>query len=539
MLNKKRYRKNVKEADVVSGERFAIRKDWKGRIPVAVVFPNSYYIGMSNLAVHALYKELNGMDDIVCERCFLDHTYSIESGRPLASFEIIFFTLSFELDYVNIPVILRESSIQLHASDRKRNDPVIVAGGVCVMSNPEPVHSFFDLFVLGDVEAVMGPFIDTFRENRHKNREALLEKLSEHECAYNPVQLQVSYGDDGTVAGFIPENFEVCVKRQSNGKLTTSAIVPEQTEFSNMFLIEGSRGCPSRCPFCLLGNLYDFVCDDITSCPAQVKDIGIIGGGVSYYPGIEKIVKTLKDGGKNVHLPSMRLDRVPLELIDLMKNDISTLTFGIEAATEKLRSAIGKPFSNDAILNKINSIFDIKLFNLKLYFMIGLFGEESTDIDAIVELAKQIRHVMMQKGAKKGFVPTITVHVSPFVPKPFTPFQWLPMDGVNDLKEKIHCLKRAFGKVDNTYFTHESVKFSFLQGVFARGDRRVNNTILGLSEKENFSHVVNESPINLNFYTLRERRASEKLPWDFISGHTSKEVLLRRLKSSMKHLSSV
>ncbi|HEX2965708.1 MAG TPA: hypothetical protein VHO84_07975 [Syntrophorhabdaceae bacterium] len=537
MSSKKSYRKKVKEADALSTERFTVIKNWKNRIPVAVVFPNSYYIGMSNLAVHMLYKELNRMDDVVCERFFLDSMNSLESGRPLTSFELAFFTLSFELDYVNIPSILRRSSIELHACDRREKTPVIIGGGVCVMSNPEPVHSFFDLFALGNIEATVQPLMDTFRENRHKRRDAILEGLSRHEWVYNPGQLEVAYTEEGTVDEFIPADFRVRINYQTNDGLATSAIISEQTEFSNMFLVEGSRGCPSRCPFCLLGSLYDFVCDDIDPSLTQIDDIGIIGGGVSFYPGIEKIVKILKDSGKNVHLPSMRLDRISIELIDLMKNDISTLTFGIEAAAEKLRNSIGKPFSNDEILKKIGTIFDIKLFNLKLYFMIGLFGEDRTDIDAIVELTKEIRHIMMQKGARRGFVPSITVHVSPFVPKAFTPFQWLPMDEVDSLKNKINRLKSAFGKVDNTYFTHESVKFSFLQGVFARGDRRVSGTILNLSGDNNFSRVMNESPINLNFYTLRERHMSETFPWDFIKGNASKETLQRRLKTALQHLS--
>ena len=269
-----------------------------------------------------------------------------------------------------------------------------------------------------------------------------------------------------------------------------------------------------------------------------MKDIGILGGGVSFYPAIVTAMRELKEKGKNIHLPSMRVDEIPLDMIFLMKDEIKTLTFGIETASEHLRRSIGKPFSNEEIFEKIDAILDVKPFNLKLYFMIGLFGEKHEDIEAIPELAKKIKHTMIKRGAKRGFVGSITVHVSPLVPKPFTPFQWLPMEDMESLKRKIRWLRGAFGKIENTYFTHESVKFSFLQGVFARGDRRVSDVIVRLAGGETFSQVMRESAVNLNFYALREREEKELLPWDFIRGNASKEVLRQRLKAAMKHLSS-
>ena len=518
---------------LLSSEKLGIKKQWRGKIPVCIVFPNSYYIGMSNLAVHTLYRELNQMDDVVCERFFLGNSISLESKKPLSSFEILFFTLSFELDYVNVPAILNTSSISPYAGDRAEvQGPIIVAGGICAMSNPEPVQAFFDLLVLGDIESTLEAFMNTYRFGRYKKKSVVLEELSEHKWVYNPKKMNVLYAPDGTIESFSPPGFSVQTNCCENTRLASSAIISEQTEFSNMFLVEGSRGCPSKCPFCLLGNMYGFVHDSIAAPAMDTKDIGIVGGGISYYPDIVNVVKMLKESGKNVHFPSMRIDKIPLELINLIKDDISTLTFGIEAATEKLRRSIGKPFSNRDILQKIDAVFDIKLFNLKLYFMIGLFGETETDIDEIVELSKEIRHIMMQRGARKGFVGSITVHVSPFVPKPFTPFQWLPMDEIDSLKSKISRLKSFFGKIDNTYFTHESVKFSFLQGVLARGDRHVSDTITRLATGNSLSRIMNESPVNLNFYVLRERTEHEIFPWDFILNRSRKEELYRRLQST-------
>ncbi len=527
--------------DFLSSETGTIIKKWNGKISVCVVFPNSYHVGMSNLATHMLYKKLNDMDDVVCERCFFrgdENSVSLESKRPLSSFAIIFFTLSFELDYINIQKVLATSSIHIHAAERAEKEPVVVAGGICVMSNPEPVHTFYDLFILGDIETTIKPFMETYRESRGGKRETIIENLSVFEWVYNPNRLNVSYRDDGTLRGFTPIDFTVNISRHKKKELGSSAIITDKTEFANVFLIEGTRGCPSRCPFCLLGNLYDFVYDKIDPSITDMPDIGILGGGVSFYPGIVKAAKRLKENGKNIHLPSMRVDEIPLELISLMKDEVKTLTFGIEAASERLRHSIGKPFFNEEIFEKIDAILDIKLFSLKLYFMIGLYREDQRDIEAIPEMTKKIRHIMMKKGAKRGFVGSITVHVSPFVPKAFTPFQWLPMDDMESLKKKISWLKGTFGKIDNTYFTHESVKFSFLQGVFARGDRRVSDVIIRLAEGNSLSQVMRESAVNLNFYALRERGEKELFPWDFIRGNASKELLWRRLQTSLKQLSS-
>ncbi|MBA4389663.1 MAG: hypothetical protein C0399_01835 [Syntrophus sp. (in: bacteria)] len=540
-VQKKQLKGKLRESqgNFLSSEKGTIIKKWGSKIPVCIVFPNSYYVGMSNLATHMLYKRLNSMDDVVCERCFLTENgkpLSLESGRPLSSFEIVFFTLSFELDYINIPNILHASSVHALAGERTEKEPIIVAGGICVMSNPEPIYSFFDLFIMGDIETTMGQFMETYREALGAKREVVIEKLSAFQWVYNPQEPHVSYNDDGTLKSVMPPDFNVKTSRHNKKELATSAIITDKTEFSDMFLIEGTRGCPSRCPFCLLGNMYDFICEKISPSVTELTDIGILGGGVSFYPGLVEMVKTLKEQGKNIHLPSMRVDEIPIELISLMKDEVKTLTFGIEAATERLRRFIGKPFTNEEIYEKLDAILGIKPFNLKLYFMIGLYNESQKDIEDIAELTKKIKHIMIKRGAQKGFVGSITVHASPFVPKPFTPFQWLPMDNLDNLKKKINWLKSAIGKIDNTYFTHESVKFSFLQGAFARGDRKVNDTILRFAAGANFSKVINESPVNLNFYTLRERNKTELFPWDFITGNIDKDKLWKRLQTALTHL---
>lgn len=493
-----------------------------------MVFPNSYHVGMSNLAVHILYRALNARDDVVCERFFREEgapLVSVESSRPLSSFALVFFTLSFELDYPNIVKILEQSSIPPLARDRGDGSPLIVAGGVCVMANPEPVAPFFDLMVAGDIEATLSQFMDRFAAARSSGREMTLADLGTFPFVYHPARLSVRYREDGQLAAFEPPAFSVAVEHYAGNTLGASAIISPDTEFGDMALIEGARGCPSRCSFCLIGNLYRFRPEDIRTAVSGAKDVGIIGGGMSFHPRIVEIVDGFLKEGVGVHLPSLRLDEVPIGLIEILKDDIKTLTFGIEAGTEPLRAFLGKRIADEEILSRIDAIMGLKSFNLKLYFMIGIPGETLDDIDAVPELVKRVRHIMIQHGAPRGSLGNITVHVSPLVPKAATPFQWVPMADMGALKEKIARLRAAFRRIDNTVFTHDSVKFSFLQAVLSRGDRRVSDVVVRLAHDESLNRIIRESSLNLNFYALRERAPDEVFPWDFISGPVSKKRL--------------
>jgi len=348
--------------------------------------------------------------------------------------------------------------------------------------------------------------------------------------------LSVRYGGDGRVEGFDPAGFAVTVERHKGEALGMSVMTTPNTEFADMVLVEGTRGCPSRCSFCLLGNLYGFRSEDIDVTVGEASDVGIIGGGVSYHPRITEIVADLSSRGIGVHLPSLRLDEVPLRLIELMKDTVKTLTFGVEAATESLRHLLGKPMTDEEILSRIDGIMALKSFNLKLYFMIGLPGETPGDIDAIPDLVKRIRHTMIKRGAPRGALGGITVHASPFVPKAATPFQWLPMADMAEMKQKVSRLTHAFGKIDNTYFTHDSVKFSFLQAVLARGDRRVSDTVVRLAHGTSLARILRESPVNLNFYALRDRPRDEVFPWDFIEGTIPKGKLWERGQKGLDRL---
>lgn len=517
-------------------EQGTVFKKWTSRVPVSVVYPNTYYIGMSNLAVHLLYQVLNERPEIVCERVFFDDQgkhLSFESKRPLSSFELIFVTLSFEMDYPNLPRMLHSGGVSVLAGERGPREAIVVAGGILAMANPEPISPFIDLFLLGDIESCLPAFIERYLLIKDRKREEIIDDLSLLKGAYNPSALAVEYKDDGTIGAFVPSSFHVDIQRSRGKRLAASSIISSRTEFSDMLLVEGTRGCPSRCSFCLAGNIYPFTSDRLSHIDKGVKDVGLIGGGISYHPHLEEIVKEFKEMGIRIHLPSLRLDEVPLKVIELLGDTIKTLTFGIEAGTERLRKSVGKPLTDEEIYERVEAIADLKPFHFKFYFMVGLPGEERADLDAMVDLVKHIRHLMIKKGSKRGRVGSVTVHASPFVPKPATPFQWLAMEDTRALKEKMSLLKREFGKMDNTVFTHESVKYSFLQGVLARGDRRLKDVILRLSLGIGLTSIMRESAINLDFYATRERRKNEILPWDFISGKTEKERLYRISKSCL------
>jgi radical SAM superfamily enzyme YgiQ (UPF0313 family) len=487
---------------------------------------------MSNLAVHLLYGILNDMPEVVCERAFWEPPgvpRSVESGRGLTSFSVLFLTLSYELDYVNIPAILKSAGIPVFSRDRREEDPLVIAGGICVMANPEPLHAFFDLFILGDIETTIPAFMDGYRAARQGGRDRAVDALSLLPWVYNPALLSVEYDGSGPVRRFVPPGFAVTVQGHRGDGLAHSVVTARDTEFSGMYLVEGTRGCPSRCPFCLLGNSYAFVHEDVTVPDDTIRSVGIVGGGVSFHPRLAAIIEGLREKGITVHLPSLRIDEVPIEVIDMLKDDVKTLTFGVEAGTERLRRFVGKPMDDEDILSRMSQILAMKSFNVKLYFMIGLYGEGTEDVDAIVSLTKKIKHLMIKAGAPRGAVGSVTVHVSPFVPKAWTPFQWLPMDDPGSLREKIARLRRGLGKVDNVFFTHESVKFSFVQAVLARGDRRVNDLIVRLSSGQGFQKIVNETVVNVNFYALRRRENDELFPWDFIGRGVDKERLHRRL----------
>lgn len=302
------------------------------------------------------------------------------------------------------------------ASERKEGDPIVVAGGICVMANPEPVSKFIDLFILGDIEATVPLFMKKYLDTTGKNRHDVIQAMSRFKWVYNPVALDVTYASDGTIGDFKPHHHFITIENYGVKTLARLRSSQERQSLQTCSLLKVHGGVRHSADS-VLGNMYPFNYDRVERFHPDIEDIGIIGGGVSYHPRLVDIIKAMKKEGKHIHLPSLRVDETTTQLVELIQDEIKTLTFGIEAGSERLRKFIGKPLTDDEIYEKLETILVIKPFNLKLYFMIGLYGEDKKDLEDIISMVKHIHHIMVKTGAPKGIMGSITVHVSPFVPQ--------------------------------------------------------------------------------------------------------------------------
>ncbi len=532
-----------------------IKKDCRECIRIALVYPNKYHIGMSNLGFQTVYHLLNDIKGVVCERSFLpDKTDSsgagiitIESGRPISEFDIIAFSISFENDYPNILTILYKADIPLHSSDRGTPHPLVIAGGVACFLNPEPIFSFIDCFLIGEAESMLPLFIDSFDNNIDKK--SLLKNLaSKVPGAYVPAFYKTSYNKDGTVRSFEPlfnasANIRRIYPEDLSHVLTCSSIITPHTTFANTFLIETGRGCPHGCRFCSAGYVYRPPRyrhhTAIEKCLEQgvllTDKIGLVGAAVSDFPGIKELHDYVNDKDIKISFSSLRADSLSRELISLLRRSkVKTATIAPDAGSERMRKVINKGITEEDVLNAAEALVSGGIPNLKLYFMIGLPTETMDDVEAVIELCKKIKHQFLESSRIKKRIGEITVSVNSFVPKPFTPFQWVAMNDERTLKKKIKMIKDGLKKVANVRVHADIPRWAYIQAMFSRGDRRVSE-ILTLVNKNrgNWAQTLKETPINPDFYALRERSLDELLPWDFIDHGVKKSFLRNEYKRAM------
>ncbi|MBI4594881.1 MAG: radical SAM protein [Candidatus Tectomicrobia bacterium] len=528
------------------------------QLSIAIIYPNTYYLGMSNLGWQQVYFLLNQIESVRCERVFLPdqedikifrersiELRSLETQTPLGEFDILAFSISFENDYLNILEILNLAHIPQLAE--KRNPlfhPLVMAGGVCAFSNPEPLTPFIDLFVLGECEPILNPLIEIFLEYRTKtaDRLPLLQRLSSLEGLYVPSAHQINYDEKGTISGVtIKEGFSHKTKRIWLKDLTqypaTSRILTANTEFGHMFLIETNRGCPRGCSFCLAGGIYrpvryqakHIILEEAKRGLEHRQTIGLVGTALSDHPELEEIAHKINDYGGKISLSSLNITRIsPGLLSSLIKSGHKTLTLAPEAGTERLRKHIGKDLSDEFILKTIELIFLCGFSTLKLYFMIGLPSEREEDINGIIQLTKKIKHQALKIGRGKGKLGKITLSVNSFVPKPWTPFQRESMASIPSLREKIKHLKSDLKGLGNIEVIHDLPKWAMIQGLLARGDRRIGKLLLLAWEKGgNWPEAFLESDLNPDFYVFRSRSTEEILPWDHLKIQPSRKVNIR------------
>jgi radical SAM superfamily enzyme YgiQ (UPF0313 family) len=542
----------------LAAESGTVVKDWGGKVRVALVFPSTYYVGMSNLGFQTIYATLNRQPDIVCERAFLPDpeelplherqrvpVLSLESQRPLADFDVVAFSTTYENDYLNLLRILELSGIPVRAADRDPRHPVVAMGGVCAWSNPEPLAAFVDCFFLGEGEESAPEVFRLWRTVQEAERspaaarEAFLRGLLAIEGVYVPRFYDVGYHEDGRVAEVTArQGAPLPVRKRRLQKPddfdTVSAIRTADTEFGGMGLLEIGKGCGRGCRFCLEGEIYrpvrhrhlEAILRGAEALLPAGRRIGLVGACVSDYPWIDRLVEALREKGVDVSLSSVRADSLSPGLVRaLVDSGTRTLTIAPEAGSERLRTVIHKSLNEPRLFEAAELIAASGVPSVKCYFMIGLPTETAEDVEAIATLAKGIRHRILAGRRDARSQAEITVGVSSFVPKPWTAFQWCAMAEVRTLEQSVARLKRALGKV-GIHFTHDVPKWAYLQGVLARGDRRVGELLLlALAHRGDWKRAYRDWARNPDFYACRERPLAERFPWDHFDVGTKRERL--------------
>ncbi len=488
--------------ETLAAEEGAVVKDWGGKLPVALVYPNSYYVGMSSLGLQTLYRLFNGRSDVVAERVFWaapQAPHSVEHQEPLAHFGVLAVTLSFELDLLHLTDMLRQAGIPVLAAERDEDAPLVLAGGPVATANPELLAPLVDAAFIGEVEEGFDRLAETLVETAAAPRSERRQALS-------------------TLPGlYVPDQSPVPVRRMWLADLDAfpvhSVVLTPDTEFGDMFLVEISRGCPRGCRFCLAGYLYRplrsrsvaVILEQAREGVRRRPTIGLVGAAVSDYRDIDGLVDGLRDLGARIAVSSLRVHPLPESLLQaLAASGTQTLTLAPEAGSECLRGRISKGVTEEHVLAAAERAGRHGFPQLKLYFMIGLPGETDEDVLAIAGLAREV---------KARFRRRITVHVTPFVPKPHTPFEREPMAAAATLDRRGKTLARSL-RAAGIALRAEGTAWARVQGVLARGDRALGRALgeLPAPTLAGWRQMLRRAGLAEEDY-LRARGPGEPLPW--------------------------
>jgi radical SAM family uncharacterized protein len=539
-------------------------KDRGGEFSIALAFPNRYYTAMSNLGFQAVYWLFNQAPGTVCQRVFLPNPedipeyrrtdtslFSLESQRPVRSFDILAFSVSYENDYPHLLTMMDLARIPLLKRDRTEADPLVMAGGASILMNPEPLADFVDFFVIGEAEDVIGPLTETLRKGRERglSKESLLHDLVRMEGLYVPHFCNVTYTPDGMIGSFtpqegIPSRVKKAWLKDLNASITVSPIVTPNTELSNMLLLELSRGCRRGCRFCAGCYAYfpyrhrdaGLLEKAAGLGKGMAEKVGLVGAAISDYPGIIPLGREIMKQEMALSFSSLRVDSLSPELAEVaFQTGQKTLTLAPEAGSERMRRVIKKGFTEESILRAVEILAEQGFSNFRLYFMVGLPEEGKEDVKAIVDLTKKIQHHALVKSPGKKKAERITVSLNSFVPKPGTPFQWHPFEDLSSLNEKIKWVKEGFRKDRNVSVTADLPKWAYLQTLLSRGDRRVGKLLLTAHNLGgNWPQAYRSVDLNPDFYVYRPRTFKEILPWDFIDHGVRKEYLWREYQDALQ-----
>ena len=541
----KSWSQQQRAREVLSKEVGYVRKPTGDRLRVALAFPNWYWVGMSNLGFQTAYRLFNAQDDIVCERVFLPPKQelaeclatkapllTIESQTPVADFDVLAFSVSFEWDYVNVLTILRLAGIPRYASERTMHHPLIVIGGAVTFVNPEPLAPFADVIAAGEGESLIPALDRAFGEAT--GRDDLLRLLTAERGFYVPRFYDPQYRADGLLAGFdpapgapMPVRKAALKTAESTDPPATSIFTPD-TEFGSRFLVEVVRGCANLCRFCWAGYNYlpvrafptDRILDLASAARAHANRVGLVSIALCDHPDIERILARLQEMGYAISPASLRLDDLTPTIVRLLRESGErTLTIAPETGSDRLRRVINKTVTNDEVLDRADLIFSSGIENLKLYYMIGLPTETDDDLVAIRELTLQLRERMLKYARGRGQIGRIIGSVNPLVPKPGTAYQWLPMEDGASIERKIKRLRTLTADIDNVYFNIKSERHSYYQALLSLGDRRVAPAIEAAERNgQNWRAAVAETGIDADRYIFRDRSNDPFLPWDIIDG---------------------
>jgi radical SAM superfamily enzyme YgiQ (UPF0313 family) len=532
---------------ILSKETGHVIKPQGARLRVALAFPNTYWVGMSNLGFQTVYRLFNDQPDISCERVFLPPKQelaelvasrtplvTLESQSLVGEFDAIAFSVSFEWDYVNVLTLLRLAGVPAHAAERTERHPLIVIGGAVTFVNPEPLAPFADVIAAGEGEVLVPAMARAFSEA--SGRRDLLTLLARERGFYIPSFYEPQYAPDGSMSGYrTSSGVDAQVPVRKAALKTTEAVDPPatgiftpDTEFGSRFLVEVVRGCANLCRFCWAGYNYlpvrafptERILQLAETARVHANRVGLVSIALCDHPDIERILARLHEMGYGISPASLRLDDITEPIVRILRaSGERTITIAPETGSDRLRRVINKTVTNDEILDRADLIFASGLENLKLYYMIGLPTETDDDLVAIRDLTLQLRERMLKYAKPRGTIGRIIGSVNPLIPKPGTAYQWLPMENDASVDRKIKRLRGLTAGIDNVYFNIKSERNSYYQALLSLGDRRVAPVIVAAERNgQNWRAAVAETGLDADFYIFRDRTRDAVLPWDIIDG---------------------